>query len=474
MSQKTDRHPERHMGTRCGSMVEKGHVGYPCSRPQGHTSVPSHDPEPCYAVEVPASLRRWQAWSIRQEQAAIDSVPGDNLLPDVLDDDKEFGPAEQLAAVHAPRLVEPPQERQDEFHLAQIRSKHCPDQYAHEPHLYQPEDSVGVDNYCDGTGLDPFSVEAAQKDWPEWLEVVGRPWPSVAQLRDLKEAYRINADSANVPEEQKPLRIRFVGGLEQPVRILPSKAWAEAQSVPSPLSGEPVSPAVAAADEAERRTYEAVDPGVSERVMREFADCGTVCWEAHVHTPSDPHCVMAPSEPTKQREGDQILPTGSTEIADDQSLVIADIEARRQVGIARYGQAHVPFNGRNTMLDAYEETLDFLVYQRSLLRLRETTKAEVTDIVAKVIRENEGDPFGYAEAIMDRIADWALMQRLGDDYLYAYSGALRANRVPLEATSRYLIEEIQSLADRYGLLGVLSTVDAMFEKAASEAGAKTG
>lgn len=88
----------------------------------------------------------------------------------------------------------------------------------------------------------------------------------------------------------------------------------------------------------------------------------------------------------KQRPGDQPLPVVNDH-PDIQSQVIADIEARRQVGIGRYGSALQPLNGRDTLLDAYEEFMDLTIYLRSVLterddvegvaaiqrRLRETT-----------------------------------------------------------------------------------------------------
>ena len=69
--------------------------------------------------------------------------------------------------------------------------------------------------------------------------------------------------------------------------------------------------------------------------------------------------------PTRaNREGDtQALPTHNdrTPVAD---LVIADIERRRAVGIERYGTPLQAFNGRNALIDAYEEVLDLACYLR--------------------------------------------------------------------------------------------------------------
>lgn len=78
----------------------------------------------------------------------------------------------------------------------------------------------------------------------------------------------------------------------------------------------------------------------------------------------------AVAEPTRAgREGDsQELPTAdNTYLGDVQELMIADIAARRQLGIERYGQALKPFNGRSSIKDAYEEALDLCCYLRQKL-----------------------------------------------------------------------------------------------------------
>lgn len=72
----------------------------------------------------------------------------------------------------------------------------------------------------------------------------------------------------------------------------------------------------------------------------------------------------------KQRPEDQPLPQVNDE-TDIQSLVIADIESRRQVGIERYGTALQPFNGRDALRDLYEELLDAATYARQLIEERD-------------------------------------------------------------------------------------------------------
>lgn len=48
-------------------------------------------------------------------------------------------------------------------------------------------------------------------------------------------------------------------------------------------------------------------------------------------------------------------------------LVIADLEARREVGIKTYGTELMTDNGRKPLWDAYQEALDLAVYLRQAI-----------------------------------------------------------------------------------------------------------
>jgi hypothetical protein len=48
-------------------------------------------------------------------------------------------------------------------------------------------------------------------------------------------------------------------------------------------------------------------------------------------------------------------------------LVIADMKARDNLGRAGYGTALQPHNGRNSLVDAYQEALDLAVYLRNAI-----------------------------------------------------------------------------------------------------------
>ena len=52
------------------------------------------------------------------------------------------------------------------------------------------------------------------------------------------------------------------------------------------------------------------------------------------------------------------------------ALVLADMEARRRLGIERYGTPLQPHNGRDALTDAYQEALDLAVYLRQAIEER--------------------------------------------------------------------------------------------------------
>lgn len=52
-------------------------------------------------------------------------------------------------------------------------------------------------------------------------------------------------------------------------------------------------------------------------------------------------------------------------------LVIQDLRSRKEMGIAKYGVALQPFNGRDALKDAYEEVLDLANYIRQVMYERD-------------------------------------------------------------------------------------------------------
>jgi hypothetical protein len=63
-------------------------------------------------------------------------------------------------------------------------------------------------------------------------------------------------------------------------------------------------------------------------------------------------------------------------------LVIADCEERHRLGVERYGTPLQPFNGREPLVDAYQEQLDKLAYLRQEIEERRALNARVAQIEA--------------------------------------------------------------------------------------------
>jgi len=61
-------------------------------------------------------------------------------------------------------------------------------------------------------------------------------------------------------------------------------------------------------------------------------------------------------------------PTASS--GDIQMLVIESIHARRRMGMEKYGTTLQPHNGRDALMDAFQEALDLACYLRQALEER--------------------------------------------------------------------------------------------------------
>ena len=56
-------------------------------------------------------------------------------------------------------------------------------------------------------------------------------------------------------------------------------------------------------------------------------------------------------------------------------LVVQDLEERKRIGTERYGMPLRAHNGRDALVDAYQEALDLTVYLRQALQERPTSGA---------------------------------------------------------------------------------------------------
>lgn len=61
-------------------------------------------------------------------------------------------------------------------------------------------------------------------------------------------------------------------------------------------------------------------------------------------------------------------------------LVSMDVQKRKELGANRYGTPLQPDNGRNALLDAYEEILDAACYLKQRLIEEETSREVQSDV----------------------------------------------------------------------------------------------
>ena len=83
------------------------------------------------------------------------------------------------------------------------------------------------------------------------------------------------------------------------------------------------------------------------------------------------HALCKLNQPSKpMREGDQPMPVANDKPA-VWPIVIKDMQDRHELGITRYGTPLQPHNGRDMLLDAYQEVLDLAVYLRGAIYERD-------------------------------------------------------------------------------------------------------
>lgn len=81
------------------------------------------------------------------------------------------------------------------------------------------------------------------------------------------------------------------------------------------------------------------------------------------------------------RAHEQPLPVGNDQPVIHR-LVQADLERRLAVGITTYGQPLQPFNGRDPLQDAYEESLDQSCYLKQAIIERDRLLTELAELRA--------------------------------------------------------------------------------------------
>ena len=84
---------------------------------------------------------------------------------------------------------------------------------------------------------------------------------------------------------------------------------------------------------------------------------------------------------TSRPDKPEPMPNGKGKIIID--LVIQDLKDRDIMGRKKYGESLTSHNGRNSLMDAYQEALDLCMYLRQAIDEREENTIHETEIKFK-------------------------------------------------------------------------------------------
>jgi hypothetical protein len=92
-----------------------------------------------------------------------------------------------------------------------------------------------------------------------------------------------------------------------------------------------------------------------------------------------------------------------------QDLVIADVEERKRIGMQRYGTLLKPHNGRDALVDLYQEILDAAQYVRQEIEERADHRAEGAAIerekIVAFLRYHANQSAQFVGIVLDDAAD---------------------------------------------------------------------
>jgi hypothetical protein len=416
-----------------------GMMSYHCSLPQGHDveTLDLDDPQPCWAVESDPAARRWKAWSEREyarkqaavqpRAAAVQTIPCPVCHEPAMKVRPEGGECENCGAkaeiqqsddvvteigeqmlpgdgdVARREIVDPERDADIIAAAKAVAPEQHPDGCLGE---YDP----AINLACSmrpatppGIALvDPGPQPLRPDQVPEWVVVAeGSAQPNAGQVQHMQELHtQIHNDfpgqtfRAYFENDEIGFR-RIEDEILQPhgfIDLNEAEATEQMQTV------------LGVVGETEAEPH----PGVQES-PRQFPVVD----------------LTEPVAPTKQREGDQTLPVAGVDCVQD--IVIEAMEESKRVGVERYGQTLMTFNGRKGMQDIVDEARDFFVYGTMMLREAEATREVLVDAVAKRLAQIEkGLMESYAgeinisqitheaiaEAVVDTIMGWVIGQRV--------------------------------------------------------------
>ena len=127
---------------------------------------------------------------------------------------------------------------------------------------------------------------------------------------------------------------------------------------------------------------------------------------------------------------DQPAPDGGR--GNVQALVRADLEERERVGVERYGTPLRLFNGRDALVDAYQEAMDLTVYLRQAIAERDSGALDGVLREVQAERVRQAAKHGDQSHVPDGTAPGAILAGLP----VAYPNTVRADNLARWAKAR--------------------------------------
>ena len=363
-------------GPTCGKIVEGNAVSYMCTIEAGHDG-------PCAAIENQRSMRERTAWEA--ERRATESGLS------------QFQGTPQTTAQ---RYTENPTDV-PETASERVERQHAEARARAAQQAQQARPQVLVDN--------DDAIRAGE---------LHNPYDVACQRRD---------DSGPVLPEERCFICRPpvvpTSEPERPVRESCPHDFCHANFAHRHEEGGPIF---------EPKVLRPVEEGLGHPVLPEFRETVQQVAVEQVQREQDREI-----EPTKQREGDQVLPTptggeyvqdriigkirtlvsrGQIEPASAEGI-IAQMEESKRVGTERYGTPLQIFNGRDSLQDLVDELRDAFVYGNQMMQSREQDRSVLVPMLRDAMHEqwmawaNDGQkrtPTEYCQSLAEIAIDTLL------------------------------------------------------------------
>jgi hypothetical protein len=458
--------PDRAISTapKCDRPVPgSGVMSYHCSLPQGHEgeTLDPEDPQPCYAIESDRSGRAWDAWRRREDEREVSkgaAAVGDE-------------PQSEVQWLTCPVCSNP-------------SLKVTPTEAECQECGAKPEVQADAAVTVIGPDEPAPSIEEVETDVPEgFVSTASTPDPEImaAAQQAVQQPDSLSEDEMDaILRGERPEGVPDIPGVTVPLTGITGLPTCEVCTSPDRLQiekalveGWAYSKIMAALPEGHELTVVDIkrhlerhmppDPGYASHMTNagagELSMCQlATCTETEVHSHNDGGWMVLP-RPTKQREGDQRLPAGGDRVVqdwihdraveayqseqiDEEMLgqITATMSESKRVGTERYGQPLKTFDGRLNIKDLAEELRDAFVYVSKLQMMAEADKDTLVRMAVEGLRvvvfgekspyhgekplpDNDRVLLPMAEAIIDRILDWVLIQRLGPEQVRPEVGA---------------------------------------------------